>query len=62
MIPMGMGDQEVEIQPAAVRLVGHQSLAQAAQAGAGIQNHEILPAPNFNAGRIAAITHRVRSG
>ncbi len=58
MIQMGMGHQDVGPD----RRILPQLLTQAAHAGAGVEDDEMLAAAHFQAGGVAAVTGVLRSG
>jgi hypothetical protein len=59
MIDVAMAQKQIHVHDCRV---AHQLIAKKAQPGASIENEKMLPAANFNAGRIATVTNGVRTG
>ena len=58
---MRVRKQQRQVKRAALEFL-QQRLAQPAQAGAGVEDDEVMAAADFDASGVAAITHRVRAG
>ena len=61
MIPVGMGDQQSEIERLAFKFL-EQGLAEQAQTGAGIENDDLVTVTDFHAGSVAAVANGAGAG
>ena len=53
MVPMGVGEEDVDIRPP----LFHQPVAEVTQAGAAIDDQQVVAPPDLNAAGVAAIAH-----
>ncbi len=58
MIEMGVGQIEAGLEV----FLAHEAVTEVTQAGTRIEHQEVIAAPNFEGGRVAAVFHDVRRG